>query len=294
MAKKFPDAVSSQRIAAIASLYQDGMQAGESVKHLALTALSPNPHQPRKVFSEAVLEDLTASIKEHGVLQPLLARPEPEQRYTLIAGHRRLEAARRAGLQTVPVVLREGVSDLDLKVLALVENVQREELHAVDRLRAFKELADSCGTYEQASAAVGMKTDAFKKWMRVKNLEDDLLDLCTHIPDLSQRMLLRVQALPANRRKAEVMRLIRVSQEVPNEVGPADSPPRLPAAVQSSNRKRFELRDDARRLSFVVEIHTRAKRKELTLVDYRDFLRRALDEVETRLAQEPPVPPVTG
>jgi ParB family chromosome partitioning protein len=117
--------------------------------------IGPNPHQPRTRFDDEKLAELAASIKSTGVLQPLLVRTDPAGGYQLIAGERRLRAAILAGLERVPAIVRE-VTDQEMVELALVENIQRENLNPIDEAKAFRTLtSDLKLTHEQVSERVG-------------------------------------------------------------------------------------------------------------------------------------------
>lgn len=104
---------------------------------LSINDIEPNRGQPRKTFSEESLSELADSIREHGVLQPLLVRPMPDGSYRLVAGERRFRAARLAGLYEVPVTVRE-MTDEEESVFALIENLQREDLNAVEEAEGYK------------------------------------------------------------------------------------------------------------------------------------------------------------
>ena len=112
----------------------------EAERTAAISAIVPNPFQPRAIFDEAAIDELAASIREKGLLQPLLVRPAANG-YQLIAGERRFRAAQRAGLDRVPISVRE-VDDVESLELALIENLQRENLNPVEEARAFKRLGD--------------------------------------------------------------------------------------------------------------------------------------------------------
>jgi ParB family chromosome partitioning protein len=124
---------------------------GAGASHVALEAISHNPRQPRQTFKEDDLEDLAASIREHGLIQPLVVAPAMGGTYTLIAGERRLQAARRAGLTQVPVVVRSA-SDQQLLELALIENVQRADLNPIEEAQAYLHLAKEFGLSHDAIA----------------------------------------------------------------------------------------------------------------------------------------------
>jgi ParB family chromosome partitioning protein len=132
------------------------LSAGEPVRSLPLAALRPNRLQPRSRFDEAELEELAASIRERGLVQPLVVTPAGEGAYTIIAGERRWRAARRAGLEAVPVVVREVGGEAELLELALVENLQRADLNALEEAEAYKTLHERFGlTQEEIALRVG-------------------------------------------------------------------------------------------------------------------------------------------
>jgi ParB family chromosome partitioning protein len=110
------------------------------VAHVPIDSIQRNPRQPREKFDLEELENLAVSIREHGVIQPLIVSPGKNEIYTLIAGERRLQAARKAGLKTVPVVIRHA-TDQQFLELALIENVQRADLNAIEEAEAYQHLA---------------------------------------------------------------------------------------------------------------------------------------------------------
>jgi len=139
--------------------------------------LSPNELQPRMQFDDAKLEELTRSIKDKGIIQPILVRPLAGGAYRIIAGERRWRAAQRAGLLKVPVVVREVAegSDQQLLELALIENIQRENLNPVDEAIAYQRLADQFSlTQEQIAAAVGKDRSSVANFMRLLKLPDEV------------------------------------------------------------------------------------------------------------------------
>lgn len=149
---------------------------GESVK-LSINEIEPNREQPRKTFEPKSLSELSESIKEHGVLQPLLVRPMPDGSYRLVAGERRYRAARMAGLTEVPVTVRE-MTDEEESIFALIENLQREDLNAVEEAQGIKTLIDTFGlTQEEAAKRVGKSRTAVTNTLRLLNLPEDILQL---------------------------------------------------------------------------------------------------------------------
>ena len=128
----------------------DALFADNSIEEIASTSavklkimdIEPNRHQPRKIFDEDALAELADSIAKHGVIQPLLVRPMPDGSYQLVAGERRWRASRMAGLTEVPVVIKE-LSDDEAMALALIENLQREDLNAIEEAQGIKALMDT-------------------------------------------------------------------------------------------------------------------------------------------------------
>jgi ParB family chromosome partitioning protein len=137
--------------------------------------LRRNPEQPRRYFSEPELDELAASIREKGVLQPLLVRPAPGApgEYQIVAGERRWRAAQRAGLRTLPVVVREDLSDLDVLEIGIVENVQRADLNPVEEGLAYLALMESFGrTQEQVAETVGKSRSHVANTLRLITLPE--------------------------------------------------------------------------------------------------------------------------
>lgn len=143
------------------------------VQRVAITSIARNRLQPRQAFDEDALVDLTASVKEHGVLQPLLVRPA-ESGYELIAGERRLRAAAAAGLHDVPVVIMEA-SDITSLEIALIENLQRENLNPIEEAEGYRELSDGFHlTQEEISVRVGKARASVANAMRLLSLPDEV------------------------------------------------------------------------------------------------------------------------
>ncbi len=141
-----------------------------------LESISPNPFQPRREFAPEALADLEASIREHGILQPVVLRPV-EDGFQLVAGERRWRASRSAGLEEVPAVVRE-VSDEDMLALALVENIQRENLNPIETAKAYRDMmARASLTQEEVAQLVGKGRATVANTVRLLDLPDDLQDL---------------------------------------------------------------------------------------------------------------------
>jgi ParB family chromosome partitioning protein len=148
---------------------------GRALLSLAIEAVERNPDQPRKRFDEAKLEELAASIREHGVVEPILVRREGAK-YRIVAGERRWRAAQRAGLREVPAILREA-TDRQAFELALVENLQRADLNAIEEAEAFEVLASDHGlTQEQIAARVGKERSTVANALRLLKLPPEVRD----------------------------------------------------------------------------------------------------------------------
>ena len=144
---------------------------------LRLSQIEPNRDQPRKIVSEEALNELADSIREHGVLQPLLVRPLPGGSYQLVAGERRWRASRMAGLQEVPVVIREMDEEQAMEI-ALIENLQREDLNAIEEATGYKQLMERYGmTQEQVAKRVGKSRPAIANALRLLNLPQKVMDM---------------------------------------------------------------------------------------------------------------------
>jgi ParB family chromosome partitioning protein len=158
------------------ALIPDVERTEPAASEVDIDRISPNPHQPRFRLDEAALEELAASIRENGVLQPILIRPVPGG-YQLVAGERRLAAAQRAGLLRVPAVIRE-VPDERMLELALVENIQREQLNPIEEAQAYQHLAESLGVTQEALAArLGRERSTIANSVRLLKLPDQVRDL---------------------------------------------------------------------------------------------------------------------
>jgi len=153
------------------------IEDGNSAVMLRLSELEPNRQQPRKEFAQDALQELSDSIAQHGVLQPLLVRPFPDGGYQIVAGERRWRAARLAGLQEVPVVVRE-LSDAEVAELALVENLQREDLSALEEANGYQYLIEKYGlTQEETAKVVGKSRPTVTNALRLLQLPVEVQDL---------------------------------------------------------------------------------------------------------------------
>lgn len=143
---------------------------------LKISEIEPNRSQPRRDFDENSLSDLAQSISQHGLLQPLLVRPLPIGGYQIVAGERRYRACRIAGLTEVPVTIRE-LSDTETMELALIENLQREDLSPIEEALGYKALIDEHGfSQEEVATSVGKSRPAIANSLRILKLPDSVLE----------------------------------------------------------------------------------------------------------------------
>lgn len=158
------------------SLFEDAARdVGGPVSTLPLREIEPDKDQPRKDFDEQALSELADSIARHGLLQPIAVRATAGGAYKIIAGERRWRAARMAGLSEVPVVIKD-VTDAEAMELALIENLQREDLDPVEEAMGYRQLMDRCGlTQEQTAQKIGKSRSAVANSLRLLNLPEDVL-----------------------------------------------------------------------------------------------------------------------
>jgi len=152
------------------------VDSAEEVRSLALSEVRAGPHQPRQDFDEARLNELASSIRETGVLQPIIVRPSGLG-YEIVAGERRARAARLAGLAEIPAVIRS-YTDEQVLVLSLVENVQRADLNPIDKARAYRRLTSHLGvTQEEVARRIGLDRSSVANLIRLLELPEEIQDL---------------------------------------------------------------------------------------------------------------------
>ena len=163
---------------AILSVSSEGPKAREDeLRQLPVELISPNPNQPRQRFDEEALAALAASLGERGVLQPVLVRPKAGGTYELVAGERRWRAARIAGLQEIPAIVRQREDAVALE-LALIENMAREDLSPIEEARACAALVEELGlTREEVGRRVGRSRVAVSNLVRLLDLPDEVIEL---------------------------------------------------------------------------------------------------------------------
>ena len=152
--------------------------AGEETREAPIELLRRNPDQPRRVFSDLELDELAHSIREKGVLQPLLVRPAPGApgEFQIVAGERRWRAAQQAGLRVLPVVVRADLNDLDVLEIGIIENVQRQDLKPLEEAQAYRSLMDRFGrTQEDVARTVGKSRSHVANMLRLLALPEGVL-----------------------------------------------------------------------------------------------------------------------
>lgn len=152
----------------------------EGISTLKLTDIEPNKSQPRKNFDIEALKTLADSIRQNGVIQPLLVRSMPDGTYQIVAGERRWRAAKMAGLTEVPVLVKE-LSDLQAQQIALIENLQRENLNPIEEANGYKELMDKFGmTQEDVARVVGKARSSIANSLRLLNLPPIIAEMVSN------------------------------------------------------------------------------------------------------------------
>lgn len=240
------------------SLFEDAapsLETGDGVRTVPLREIEPDPGQPRKTFNQDSLAELAASIGEHGLLQPIAVRPQPMGGYRIVAGERRWRACRMAGLTEVPVVIRD-VSDQEAMELALVENLQREDLDPVEEACGIRELMDRCGlTQEQAAQRLGKSRSALANSLRLLGLPPEALELLRSraltaghakailglpTPELQVQAAKLIAEHSLNVRQAEALcrKLAKDAKQAGQAPAPEPPPrPALPVEVEESLRQ---------------------------------------------------------
>ncbi|MCI0547185.1 MAG: ParB/RepB/Spo0J family partition protein [Candidatus Rokubacteria bacterium] len=254
--------------------------APEGPQELALERIRPNPQQPRTTFDPAGLDELRRSLREHGVLQPIVVRPRDDG-YEIVAGERRWRAARLAGLATIPALVREGVTDAEMLELALVENVQRNDLDPIEKARAFRALQTRLGLSQEAVAEkVGLQRATVANLLRLLELPAPAQEAVSRglVSMGHARALLGLAGEPAQLRLLEriareglsvrrVEELVRAAAQSPEPPAPAAGGPEpeppwtrpLQRRLQEALGTRVRLTaDEACRGQIVIDFYERA------------------------------------
>ena len=156
---------------------ENDTEDNNEVVTLKISQIEPNRNQPRRSFDEDALEELSQSIKEHGVLQPILVRPQIYGGYQIVAGERRYRASRMAGLTEIPAIIKE-LSDSETMQIALIENLQRRDLSDLEEAKGYQTLMDEYGfSQEDVARTVGKSRSAVANTLRLLGLPDDVKEL---------------------------------------------------------------------------------------------------------------------
>lgn len=236
-------------------LPEGDMPAG--VSEIALSDLDPNPDQPRRDFDREALETLAESIRQSGVLQPLLVSPEGA-RYRIVAGERRYRAARMAGLQSVPCVVRE-LSAQERMEAALIENLQREDLNPIEEAAGIRTLMEACGyTQELAAKRVGRSRPAVANLLRLLTLPDAIQEMVKkgELSGGHARVLAGVQG--AHRQMQLAQRIINEGLSV-RETEHLAALPDLPPVKREPAPLAVELEDMRARLQSAIGVRTQLR-----------------------------------
>jgi len=152
--------------------------APSGLAEIPIAQISPNPYQPRKNFNEASIDELARSVRQHGIVQPLVVTRAGDNRYKLIAGERRFRAAQKAGLSSVPAVIKEIAQEGDALQIALIENIQREDLNPMEEALAYHQLHEEFGlTQEEISQRVGKERSTVANFLRLLKLPEPVKKL---------------------------------------------------------------------------------------------------------------------
>jgi ParB family chromosome partitioning protein len=218
---------------------------------IPLREIMPNTRQPRTRFDDAALDELAASIREHGVIQPIIVKATPltnwdgtVRRYELIAGERRWRASERAGMDMVPAIIRDEASDTALIELALIENLQRADLTPLEEAAAFGQMQSELGhSYDQIGKRVGKSKGYVMNRMRLLRLDADLRDLVAERPDTLSHII-HLEKLSLEERaplvaavRDDTLALAEVRRLVEQQLRPSAVSAMLPESSTSFLRK---------------------------------------------------------
>jgi ParB family chromosome partitioning protein len=187
------------------STMENGMNEG-NVQHVQITEIVPNPFQPRKIFSQESLQELASSIEEYGIIQPLIVRLIPDG-FELVAGERRLRASKLAGLSQVPVIIKE-FTDKEMAELAMIENLQREDLHFLEEAEGFQQLITSFAfTQEELAKRMGKNQSTIANKLRLLKLIPEVRGVIAR-EKLTERHARSLLKLDDSRLQLEVLEMI--------------------------------------------------------------------------------------
>ena len=257
-----------------------------SITEIPVGELDPNPDQPRRTFSEESIGQLADSIREQGILQPLLVAPSGGGRYMIIAGERRFRAGRLAGLETLPCIVKD-IDVIRQREIALIENLQREDLNPIEAARGIKALMDQCGyTQEKIGERLGQSRPAVANMLRLLQLPDEVTEMVKDglltagharvlagIPDQEEQLRLARKAVE------EGLNVRQMEQLAKNAAGK----PKKKAAPKELPAELGELQDKIRRKTGLKSTLTGSIRKGRIVLQYssREELERLNDLLDT-------------
>jgi ParB family chromosome partitioning protein len=232
-----------------------------SALELPVELISPNPYQPRKTFDDAAIRELSESVRSHGIVQPLLVTRNGEK-YQLIAGERRFRAAKLAGLTTVPAIVKDPIVGLGALEIALIENIQREDLNPIEEAMAYRQLHDEFGlTQEEVAKRVGKERSTVANSLRLLRLPDKVkvLVASTQLSMGHARALLALQGAKQQEELAE--KIVRDDLSVRQTEALVAPPP--PKPKKKEEQKDVFTRDAEERLqrSLRTKVEIRRKRR---------------------------------
>lgn len=227
-------------------------EGDDELRELALTAIRPNPQQPRRHFDESQLGELAASIRAQGVVQPIVVRPDGAG-YQLVAGERRWRAARLAGLERIPALVRK-LDETAVIAVALVENIQRADLNPIEEATALQRLIKDCGlTHERAAAALGRSRAAISNLLRLLDLPQEIQQ-CLRDGSLSAGHAKALLAAPEARRLAMAQKVVSLGLSV-RQTELLARAPKAPGRAASQPHSELE-NELSRRFGTAVKIRT--------------------------------------
>ena len=275
-----------------------------NVTELDINKIYPNPNQPRKHFDEEALQELASSIKTHGVIQPLVVNREADGKYMIIAGERRWRASNMAGLQKVPVVIKN-YTEKQIKEISIIENLQREDLNPIEAARAIKQLMDEYNLTQEAVAdRIGKSRPSVANTLRLLSLYPDVVKMIEDgrlssgharslvvVDDTTQQLKLAKQAADGKMSVRDLEKAVKNYLNPPKHASAKTSEQSLElkelinemqrvfatkvSAIGNDNKGRIYIdyysRDDLDRLADMIEL---LKKKEITLGDLRNYNKR--------------------
>lgn len=242
----------------------------DTAHELAIDQLQPGKYQPRSRMDQEALKELAESIKSQGVIQPILVRPRAEGGFEIVAGERRWRAARMAGLQAVPVTVRD-IPDAQALAVALIENIQREDLNPLEQAQGIQRLTNEFGmTHQAAAEALGRSRTAITNLLRLLELAPPVRELLAQ-GKLDMGHARALLALPALRQVELANEIVAKGlnvRDVEKRVGElvARPKPRVPRAVDRDVARLEE--DLAQKLGTHVQIKQKGKGRGLLIVEY--------------------------